>query len=91
MAKKSSAQTTILCRITEITTDPTEYKPYSPHLEPQDVFVEIPVEDARVENDCVILTLDGYTTLLQTVSDKLDELHDARNSAVLRKTQGRNR
>lgn len=66
--------------------DRTQYKPYAYNLEMQNVFVEVDVDDEMVtyedtplEGGAIhrdtILNLNGFTCLLGTFADALDEMH----------------
>jgi hypothetical protein len=75
----------LLGKIVWISPERTNYKPYSPRIQFDDLYVRIPIPDDAVERKALfpeypdtkvaILTLDGFTTLLDTVATAVDQAH----------------
>ena len=56
-----------------------QYKPYSYNLVPENLTVEIPLEEVHIiENtkDGMVIDLSGFSMLLSTIADSLDAMHD---------------
>lgn len=72
------------CKIERIETDPTQYRPYSPILVPEDAYVRVPVADPNVERDGqqIILSLEGFTAFLSTIATAIDVMHHQRQTNV---------
>jgi len=69
----------IYCKVLSIRADRTSYKQYSPDLEPEDVWVEIDSDEIEGQEDAEkkILTLKGFTALLDVVATAVDDAHNA--------------
>lgn len=71
----------IISKVERITADRTNYKQYSPQLAFDRLLVELEVPDGEVlhqdETGACIITLKGFTVLLDTVATAVDNMHDA--------------
>ena len=71
----------VLAKVERVTADRTNYKQYSPQLVFDDVYVEIEVPESEVVSAVnvpgKILTLKGFTVLLDTVATAVDQMHSA--------------
>lgn len=78
----------VLGKVAWITAERINYKPYSPRLSFDDVYVEVEIPDSEVTQKPVypddpnsptinVLTLKGFTTLLDTLATSVDEMHSA--------------
>jgi hypothetical protein len=76
----------ILARVTQVGPDRTSYKQYSPKLDFNDLWVELEVEDSEIrkekpfekegiDTEYNVLTLGGFTALLDTVATAIDKMH----------------
>ena len=69
----------VLAKVERVTADRTNYKQYSPQLVFEELFVEIEMpDDGVIPNEKVpgtILTLKGFTVLLDTVATAVDKMH----------------
>ena len=65
-------------RLISVHADRTAYKMYSPQIGFDNVLVEIEVPDSgivRKEENEVILSLEGFTAVLDAVATSIDNLH----------------
>jgi hypothetical protein len=70
----------------ELSTDPVQYKPYSPVFSPvEDVIVQIPINSEGIEErvdeggkPVVVLNLEGFKSLLVTLADGVEAAHKIR-------------
>lgn len=74
----------VLAKVERVTADRTNYKQYSPQLVFDDVYVEIevPEDEMRLSTGVIgvgingkILSLKGFTVLLDTVATAVDQMH----------------
>jgi hypothetical protein len=71
---------TVLAKLVSATPDRTQYKPYAPVLEFDNVYVEIPIpaEQADVQKgDKIVLTVDGLATTLDVVASAIEKMNTA--------------
>lgn len=81
-AKKPKPTKTIMFNLVSIQTDPTQYKPYAPTLQPyQPLLVEIPVDESEMTSPDTI-TLDGLMSILRSVSTAIDTMHHDRQVQI---------
>jgi len=70
---------TVRAQVLEIHTDRHQYKPYSYSLQPIGLMVELTLPaDSIVEegkDDVIVVTMDGFSLLLGSIADSLDEMH----------------
>ena len=71
----------VLAKVERVTADRTNYKQYSPQLVFEELYVEIEMpDDGVIPNEKApgtILTLKGFTVLLDTVATAVDQMHSA--------------
>lgn len=80
----------IIAKLESLWPDRTMYKPYAYNMRPQDLYVEIEVpEDTlrtdtlmtknekgeKVEENVTIMNLHGFTCLLGSIADEIDDMH----------------
>lgn len=63
----------IMLKVEEIKTDPLQYKPYSPTLRADNLFVEVevPGELSRLEKGDIILTTDGLAIMCKILATSI--------------------
>ena len=76
MATNGNGTTKIRLKWMEARPDPMQYKPWSPVLEPQEVYIEVDLANKYLTNDhhkskIVVLTPDGMAQVLKTVATAL--------------------
>lgn len=77
----------VLGKVAWITAERINYKPYSPRLSFDNVYVEVEIPDEQIrqqqlypdvpDSNINILTLDGFTVLLNSVATSIDKMHSA--------------
>ena len=70
----------VMGRVNRITTDRTRWKNYSPEVFFQDLYLQfkVPSDEAVVKEDgSIIITLGGFTAILDSFADAIDEMHHA--------------
>jgi hypothetical protein len=74
--------TKITLKLSEIRTDPLQYKPYAPLYTSDGLYVEVEVPAAYVtentENGSQVLSPEGYKYLLILLANLVSEAHDER-------------
>jgi hypothetical protein len=71
---------TVLAKLVSATPDRTQYKPYAPVLEFDNVYVEIPIpaDQAQLEKgDKIVLSVDGLATTLDVVATAIEKMNTA--------------
>jgi len=67
------------CRVSSISPQRQQYRPYLYELLPDDLYVDIVVpEDGIVEegkDGAIVLTMDGFSATLGRIADSLDAMH----------------
>lgn len=92
MIKTDDGEYVVELLLTSFSTDPVQYKPYSPQFTPNDcVLVRVPLdseyiieEDENEDGQVLIISLDGLMALLRTVADSIEGMHDKRQSRNVR-------
>lgn len=85
----------VLGRVVRVTADRTSYKQYSPQIDFNDLWVELEVSDSEirkekpfesegVDTEYNVLTLGGFTALLDTVATAVDKMHSNYQKKVQR-------
>jgi hypothetical protein len=77
---KTKEDVIVLAKLASATPDRTQYKPYAPVLEFENVYVEIPVsgDHARVEKgDKIVLDVDGLAIALDVVATGIEKMNTA--------------
>jgi hypothetical protein len=72
----------IRCAVRNFRPDRTPYKAYGADLQPLNLCVDIPIEDATQiisadEHDGIVLTLDGLAQIMVSVIEAIDKHHGA--------------
>lgn len=82
---------TVRLRVEAMNPSRQQYKPYNFMMAPENLYVEIPVATADIIDngpDGMVLTLDGFAALLNSIATALDDMHsiaimDARKKGQL--------
>jgi hypothetical protein len=79
--------TMVRLTLNKIVCDPVQYKPYSPEFTLQDVIVEIPLDSDLVEldEDQLVLQLEGMQALLAKVANAVEDMHKSRQDGQRRR------
>jgi hypothetical protein len=82
--------TMVRLTLNKIVCDPVQYKPYSPEFTLQDVIVEIPLDSDLVEldEDQLVLQLEGMQALLAKVANAVEDMHSTRQAGQRSRLEG---
>lgn len=83
-------KTTILAKLSEIIVDHTQYKPYTPHLTFDNVYLAIvlPNEMVTRDGDKIIVEGKGFAAILLEAGAPVDLAHSAYIKSELKKSKG---
>lgn len=81
---------TVLAKLSEIVVDHTQYKPYTPHLTFDNVYVALtlPSEMVTRDGDKIIVEAKGFATILLEAGAPVDMAHAAYIKSELKKSKG---
>lgn len=68
----------IRAKLTSATPDRTQYKPYAPTLEFENVYVDIPIpaEHTVEKGGVIVLTVDGMAIALDVVATAIEKMNE---------------
>lgn len=78
---KIAPQSVIRAKVVSFNSSRQQFKPYSHELQPVDLYVEIPVPAEGIvtveAEGGTVITLAGFTAILNNVATALDGMHEA--------------
>lgn len=73
----------VLFRVIQVITDPLNYKPLSPTLEPKEpLFIRLEADSDKIETDengNQILTMDGFAKMMIKYAEKIEKMYEELN------------
>jgi hypothetical protein len=69
----------VIMKVEMVNTSRQQYKPYSYNLVPEDLHVEVDVDDDNViinSKGKVVVTLEGFATIVGDIAESFDQMHE---------------